>query len=161
MNKMENEKHPMLQFFLGGLFALLAIRGCTSIGESIVSKLSKPVQMSQYEINKDGLEDIIFSDGTVQIKQKDGSYVSLKEIENQEYKQAHLKYKQYGEENNKMLSEAHLRYNNRFNEIEKKEESEIKTITDKYTLRSEQVRNSVDNLDYKIKTGRYVIGEVK
>lgn len=153
---MENERYPMLKLFLGSLFAILAIRGCTSVVEPI---LSKPIQMSQYDINKDGLEDIIFSDGTVQIKQKDGSYAPLKEIENQEYKQAHLKYEQYGDENNKMLSEAHLRYNNRFNEIEKNEESEIKTITDKYTLRTEQVRNSFDNLDYKIKTGKYIVGD--
>jgi hypothetical protein len=35
---------------------------------------------------------------------------------------------------------------------------ELRAVHDKYTFREETERNSLDNLDYRVKTGRYVIG---
>lgn len=126
---MTNEKdHSCLTTFFAGqavgvIMSLVAVIGGLAhrdIEPKIPTNETSNAVVS-YDVNKDGLEDLVLPDGTVQIKTRDGNYISLGQM--------------------------------RSNEMEK--------VRERYEFRKEQVRNQVDNLDYKINTGRYVAGVSK
>ena len=152
--------HPILYLaisLVAGLAAMFAIRGCVYTIDEMIPK--QPVTVSRYDVNKDGLEDLVYSDKTIQVKQADGSYIPLKELESQDYKQIQVGHDSAIAENRKEFNEANKRYNSRVSEIESRKLQEVEETRDKYTLKPEQARNSVDNLDYKVNTGRYIIGK--
>jgi hypothetical protein len=80
---------------------------------------ARPATIATYDVNRDGLEDIIPHEGEVMIRQTDGSLVSLSELKGKD----------------------------------------IDAVIKKYTFKPEEIRNTTDNLDYNINTGKYLMGQ--
>jgi hypothetical protein len=89
-----NESKP--SWFFGGMVAG-ALSCALGIGiilsqDSVIIAETKPQQAICYDVNKDGLEDLIEPDGRVLIKQKDGKLIQLGELRDAEIKSVYEKY---------------------------------------------------------------------
>lgn len=94
----EENNHSCYPAFLGG--ALVAIIGFTSAAVSYKGRLNEPEMPEAgrpsitqvYDVNRDGLEDVVYPTGTVQLRTRDGTLISLGEMRQKEIDAVYRKF---------------------------------------------------------------------
>lgn len=68
-----------LGFIGGAIFSMVNIHsGINERFDIRVPEESRPAYSITYDVNRDGLDDIVSRDGSVEIKQSDGTYLPIK-----------------------------------------------------------------------------------